>query len=85
MSKCSNCYECAVCGSGTIEIEELEEKVDYFKQQWTAAHWEMERLDKKYKELEKKLQRVKDSSPIECPDCFDAIADGYTICGDCSC
>lgn len=45
-------------------------------------------LEKQIKHLEKKINKMKEIITEEeptCGDCVEAQADGYTICGDCSC
>lgn len=41
-----------------------------------------------FEKLEAKIQRMKEiitEEDLACADCVEAKADGYTICGDCSC
>lgn len=44
-------------------------------------------LQKKVEELEEKIEKMKAEvdGGITCGDCVEAIAEGYTMCGDCSC
>ena len=63
------------------ENERIESQCNNWYEKACQDYEENERLKKK---VEKMKQIIHDEQPV-CGDCVEAKADGYTICGDCSC